>query len=71
MKRRNNVERVLEVKLAALLDPTRYGVQEIGGSSVRLRAPYIADGGYRIWGATCMMLAELAALLRELVGGPL
>jgi 8-oxo-dGTP pyrophosphatase MutT (NUDIX family) len=60
------VAEVLEVPLARLLDPAARGVhmREVGG--VRFAAPCFIWARHRIWGATCMILAELLAILGEI-----
>jgi 8-oxo-dGTP pyrophosphatase MutT (NUDIX family) len=60
------VAALIEVPVAALLDPAlrREATWRLGGADVRV--PFFALGGYEVWGATAMMLAELAALLEEL-----
>ncbi|WP_397547251.1 NUDIX hydrolase [Rhodothermus marinus] len=57
------VQAVLRVPLAALLDPAgrRRERWTIRGRDVMV--PFFAVGSHRIWGATAMMLAELLALL--------
>jgi hypothetical protein len=66
----DEVDRVLELPVASLLDPACRGVHELRCGGICFRAPSIAHDGYHIWGATCMILAELAAVLRELEGDP-
>jgi 8-oxo-dGTP pyrophosphatase MutT (NUDIX family) len=59
------VAEVLVVPLADISDDRRVGVEtwQIGGE---LRAvPFFAFGEHRVWGATAMVLAELAAVLAE------
>lgn len=60
------VAKVLEIPLAHLLDARHFGRHHRRNRGVGLWAPHIFWQGYRIWGATSMMLGELAALLSEL-----
>lgn len=57
------VAELLEVPLPALLaaENRRVGWQSVRG--VIIRTPYFAWGDHCIWGATAMILAELAAIL--------
>ncbi len=57
------VAAVVEVPLSQLFDPAARGTTQIERSGLRFRAPNFQIGGRGIWGATCMMLAELAALI--------
>ena len=59
------VVRVLELPLCELLNRQRYGVHWIRRHSIRFRAPDLRWDGERIWGATRLILAELAAVLQE------
>ena len=60
------VDEVLEVPLAHLLDPANVGQQTHNHRGIRFYAPHYAWGEHRIWGATSMMLAELVAIVGEL-----
>jgi len=59
------VESLLEVPLDGLVDPANFVCGEPGpqGSG---QCPHFLWHGYRIWGATCMILGELVTLLEEL-----
>ena len=59
------VERIVDVPVADLLDPerTRTEVWTVRGAAVNV--PFFDVAGLRIWGATAMMLSELVALLRD------
>ncbi|NNF57883.1 MAG: CoA pyrophosphatase [Rhodothermaceae bacterium] len=62
----DEVAAILEVPLARLLDPaTRQTSPRLvrGGA---FETPFFALDGYEVWGATAMMLAEFAAIVREL-----
>ena len=61
------VAALLEVPVAALVDPA---VRRSSQRSVRGGAfdvPYLALADREVWGATAMMLAELAAVLRDVL----
>ncbi len=61
------VEIILEIPLAHFLDPANRGQHVQQRGSLRLRAPHFAWGDHQIWGATAMILAELVALLADVV----
>jgi 8-oxo-dGTP pyrophosphatase MutT (NUDIX family) len=61
----NEVAHVLEAALQELADATRHSAHCIRRGEIQFRAPHILHQEYRIWGATCMMLAELFAVWRE------
>jgi 8-oxo-dGTP pyrophosphatase MutT (NUDIX family) len=57
------VAEIVSVPLASLFDPAALGTTAIQRRSLTFSAPHFQIGGRGIWGATCMMLAELRALL--------
>ena len=59
------VAEVIELPIANLLDPAQAGVFERDRNGVRQRVPYFAFGQHRISGATAMILAEFAAVVRR------
>lgn len=59
------VAELLECPVAVLLDPTSRGYEKIPGRHIPLSAPFFQLEGHHIWGATAMILNELAALWRE------
>lgn len=63
---RAEVERIIELPLAELVNPRHRGSHWIRRREVRFRAPHIAWQGERIWGATRLILAELSAIVEEL-----
>jgi 8-oxo-dGTP pyrophosphatase MutT (NUDIX family) len=58
------VKRVLEVPVYCLLDPARVGRERRETAGGAIDSPYFLLGGERVWGATAMVLAEFAELLR-------
>lgn len=61
------VGRILRVPLPHLLDPSTVTTEEwtLHGQSVRV--PFFEVEGYKVWGATAMMLAELLAVCRATI----
>jgi len=57
------VARILEVSVDDLMDPVRLINSARERDGVPLRVPAFSVGGYEIWGATAMVLAEFLALL--------
>jgi 8-oxo-dGTP pyrophosphatase MutT (NUDIX family) len=66
------VAELIEIPLRSLLSPENYSSHQILRRGVRFRAPHIQIGLHRVWGATCMILAEVMALLTrcDALGGP-
>jgi hypothetical protein len=62
------VAEVLELPLGHLLDADCRGDHLQSRGTVSFRAPHFQWDGHLIWGATAMILAELAAAVRELGG---
>lgn len=62
----DEVAELIELPLSCLVDPASRGGEVREHRGVRFRAPYLACGSHRIWGATAMILGELAAVLPEL-----
>ena len=60
------VDQLLEVPLAHLLDPAHFGTHQRHDKGRLYTAPHFAWQTYRIWGATCMILGELVTLLEAL-----
>ncbi len=65
------VAEVLEVPATVLLDPAHSGEHEHQHRGLKFRAPHFHWQQHRIWGATGMMLGEVAAVLREATELPL
>jgi 8-oxo-dGTP pyrophosphatase MutT (NUDIX family) len=64
------VARLLEVPLAYLLQPENRIVTERHERGVCAKAPAYPWDGEMIWGATCIILAELIAVVREVQNAP-
>jgi 8-oxo-dGTP pyrophosphatase MutT (NUDIX family) len=63
---RREVDRVLEIPLAHLLDPATSGRIERRQGPISFHAPCFRFDSQAIWGATSMVLAELVALVAEM-----
>ena len=59
------VERVVEMPLESLLDPTTVGTLTIERGPLVFRAPCYCLGDDCVWGTTSVILGELAEALRE------
>jgi hypothetical protein len=59
------VAELLQTPLAQLLSPAARGRHLIHRAGAEIDAPHLASGGHKIWGATCMILAEFLSLLRH------
>jgi 8-oxo-dGTP pyrophosphatase MutT (NUDIX family) len=59
----DEVDRILEVPLAELVDPTRLGRMSLVHLGGPVEAPYFAIGTERVWGATAMIVSELLWIL--------
>lgn len=57
------VEAVVEVDLTTLLDETIVGDSQIEVRGTTVDAPFYQIQGYRVWGATAMMISELLMVL--------
>lgn len=55
-------EALVEIPLAALLDPQCRGEHTIERGPLTFRAPHYQIGSHRVWGATSLILAQVAAL---------
>jgi len=60
------VDELLEVPLAHLLDPANFGSHHRRDHGRSYTAPHFLWQTHRIWGATCMLLGELVTVVREL-----
>ena len=59
----DEVNAVVELPITHLIEEDHIGSEIRVQNGVRIRAPFYRCGSHRIWGATAMMLAELAAIL--------
>ena len=60
------VEEVLEMPLRDLLDPSHFGSEPQQYEGQAYAAPHFLFQSHRIWGATCMILGELATVLEKI-----
>lgn len=60
------VAEVIELPLAVLLDRAAHATHTIKRRSLEFRAPHLAYGQHKIWGATHILLGELACLLEDM-----
>ena len=60
------VEELLEVPLAHLMDPANFGAHLRPGKEQPCTAPHFLWREHRVWGATCMILGELVTVLEEM-----
>ena len=64
------VAEVLHLPLADLVNPALRGSHLVSRRELAFRAPHLALAGKHIWGATSLILAELADLLNEALSPP-
>jgi len=64
------VERVIEVPLARLVDPALHGEESRERDGTVYEVPFIAVDGEKVWGATAMVLAEWITVLESLRPSP-
>lgn len=57
------VERIIEVPLTELLDPSRARLETRVLDGIVSEVPYFDWAGHKVWGATAMVLSEFLALL--------
>ena len=62
----DEVSELIELPLAHLIDRTNHKTQVLRKFGVEFEAPHIAIGEHCIWGATSMILGELAAICDDL-----
>lgn len=61
----SEVEELLEVPLAHLLNPAHFGSHRREYRGQPYEAPHFSFGPHRIWGATCLILGEFVTLIEE------
>jgi len=59
------VAKVLELPIDVLLNPRSHGHHSVSHGDLTFSAPHVEFAGERIWGATGMILGELAMLLEQ------
>lgn len=57
------VAELVEIPLRGLMATENHGSHQICRRGLNFRAPHIQIGEHRVWGATCMILAEAVALM--------
>jgi 8-oxo-dGTP pyrophosphatase MutT (NUDIX family) len=57
------VEDIFEIKLKQIADVSIIGSSEIQVRGVQINAPHYEINGYKIWGATAMMISELLTVI--------
>jgi len=62
----DEVAEIIEVPLHYLLDPTARGEEPWDFRGQSIVVPYYDVAGYKVWGATAMMISELLERLRRL-----
>jgi 8-oxo-dGTP pyrophosphatase MutT (NUDIX family) len=60
---RGEVAQILEVPLDNLADPSRQAIEHRTIANREYVIPFIEIGGFKVWGATAMVLAEFLTLL--------
>jgi len=58
------VEDIFEIKLKEISDVSIIGSSDIQVRGVSINAPHYEVNGYKIWGATAMMISELLTVLK-------
>lgn len=61
---RFEVQRIIQIKVKELMDPTNCQVATFTGKNYTIEAPCYMVGGVKIWGASAMMLSELLELFK-------
>jgi 8-oxo-dGTP pyrophosphatase MutT (NUDIX family) len=61
----NEVEAAFSVPLRSLLDPATVREEVWERRGAQMIVPYFALEGYKVWGATALLLSELVARLRR------
>lgn len=61
----DEVEAAFSVTLRALMDPATIREEVWERRGARMRVPFFALEGYKVWGATALLLSELVARLRR------
>lgn len=63
------VAAVLLPRLSQLFEPTSVRVEQWERRGMQLRVPFFDIEGYKVWGATALVLSELVARMRRLEAG--
>ena len=60
------IEHVFSVSLSRLLNPATIQVEDWTRRGLLMRVPFFAVEGYKVWGATALLLSELVARIRRI-----
>jgi 8-oxo-dGTP pyrophosphatase MutT (NUDIX family) len=66
----DEVSAVLMVTLRELLDPGRVLIERWTLRGVEVHVPFFSIAGYKVWGATALILSEFVARLRRAIREP-
>ena len=58
----NEVQELIEVRLAPILDLSAFSTEQRELAGQQVEVPYFAVGTHKVWGATCIVLGELATV---------
>ena len=65
----DEVQKILRVSLRELRDLASSGEHWVRTAGMEFKTPHLAAEGQNIWGASCMILAELLELVAEVTAG--
>lgn len=65
----DEVSAVISVTLRELLDPALVTIEQWTLRGREVRVPFFAIDGYKVWGATALILSEFVARMRSVSGG--
>lgn len=63
----NEVQELLEARLTPILDLSALATEHREFAGQQVEVPYFTIGPHKVWGATCIVLGELATVCEELV----
>lgn len=63
----DEVAEILEVPLVHFLEERNVAVEDWNVQGGSMRVPYFSVSGYKVWGATAMVLAEFLAILSDVI----
>jgi 8-oxo-dGTP pyrophosphatase MutT (NUDIX family) len=62
----DEVAETIDLPALRLFDPACIGQHQRTEGGIKFTSPHWQFGSHRVWGATCMILGELASVLREI-----